>query len=302
MTLHQLKIFTVVARHLNVTAAADELRIAQPSVSKQVMVLEKEFGTQFHIKVGHKIELTKVGRLFLQDALALLSQAEKLREKFDCRSAAAKAATLTVGGSYNPSTTLLPSAIARFKKQHPLVQLALKTDTKRAIELMVLNGEVEIAAVNNPPQSPDLVMELLRREKLVAFVPRHHRLAKNRSLAIADLARIPLVIRGEKDGGMTATEEILKRIESQGVTLRIAARCESPEAVKAAVRNNMGLGLLFEGLVMHDARRGDFKILKIRGLSLVGQSFLIYHREKPLSQNARDFLGLLRQQRRRPRS
>jgi DNA-binding transcriptional LysR family regulator len=60
----------------------------------------------------------------------------------------------------------------------------------------------------------------------------------------------------------------------------------------------MGVGLLFEGFVRHDVRRGDFKILKITWLNLVGQSYIIYHKEKPLSQNAQDLLALLRKQRR----
>ena len=299
MTLHQVRIFMVVAKHLNTRAAAEELHIAQPSVSKQLRILENEFRVKFHVKVGRKIELTKEGRLFLKDAQALLSQAEKLRERFNCLSPADKAGSLTIGGSYNPSATFLPSALAVFEKSHPVVQLSIKTDTKRAIERMVVNGEVDIAAVNNPPQSPDLVMEPFRRERLLAFAPPNHSLARRGSLTISDIARIPLVIRGEREGGLTATEEILREIQNQGVEIKIAMRCHSPEAVKTAVRNNMGVGLLFEGLVMHDAKRGDFKILKIRGLNLVSQSFIIYRREKPLSANARDFLELLRKQRRK---
>ena len=298
MTLHQLRIFTIVARHLNTRAAAEELHIAQPSVSKQVATLEKEFGVKFHIKVGRRIELTKEGQLFLKDAQALLCRSENLTNKFSGISVVQKTAPLRVGGSYSPCATFLPLVLAGFKESHPLVHLVLKTDSKRALERMVLNGAVEIAVVNNPPQSPGLAAEFLGREKLLAFAPPNHPLARRGSLTISDLTRTPLVIRGDKDAGMTATEEILKEIETQGVQLKIAMRCESPEAVKAAVRNNMGLGLLFEGLIMHDVRRGDFKVLNIRELKLVAQRCIIYHKDKPLSANARAFLDLLRQQRR----
>lgn len=91
----------------------------------------------------------------------------------------------------------------------------------------------------------------------------------------------------------------LRKIENQGVQVRIALRCESPGAVKAAVRKKMGLGLLFEELVKHDAERGDFKILKIKGLNLFGQSCIVYHRKKLLSSHAQDFLALLRQRSRK---
>lgn len=131
----------------------------------------------------------------------------------------------------------------------------------------------------------------------MAFVLPNDPLAKRSSLTLSDLARTPLVIRGEREGGMSTTEEILREIENQGSGVRIAVRCESPGAVKAAVRKRMGLGLLFEELVTHDAKRGDFKILKIKGLNLVSQSCIVYHKKRPLSPDARDFLDLMRRRR-----
>lgn len=297
MTLHQLVIFTVVARHLNIRAAAQELRIAQPSVSKQLRGLENEFRTKFHLKVGRNIALTNEGRLFLKEAEALVFEAERLKKKFSGSPHSDRCGALTVGGSYNPSATFLPDVLALFKRTHPHVQLSLKTDTKRVIERMVSNGDVEIAAVSNPTRSADLVMELFRREKLLAFVLPSHPLAKKMSLTAAELARAPLVIRADTDSGMSATEEILRELENHGVALNIAVRCQSPEAVKASVRKHMGVGFLFEGLITADVERGDFKILKVRDLELVGQSFIVYHRERPLSQYAQEFLELLRRKR-----
>lgn len=115
MTLHQLKIFVVAARRLSLTAAAEELRIAQPSVSQQLRLLEEEFGKKFHRKIGRSIELTEQGWLFLKDAEKVLAQVEKLREKFTNTGKSAPGA-LTVGGTYGPAAILLPSALAIFKK------------------------------------------------------------------------------------------------------------------------------------------------------------------------------------------
>ncbi|MBI4523530.1 MAG: LysR family transcriptional regulator [Deltaproteobacteria bacterium] len=301
MTLHQLEIFVVVAKHLNLRAAAEELRISQPSVFKQVGALEREFGIKFHSKGRRGIALTGEGRVFLQDAETILSLTDGIRKKFR-RANMSGAGSLTVGGSHNPSANLLPSTLALFEKAQPQVDLTLRTDAKRIVERWVLDGEVEIAVVNNPAKSPDLVMEPLQREPLVAFAPVDHPLAGRNRLTVFDLAHTPLVIRGERGAGLSATEEIIQKIENDGIKLKIAVRCESPEAVKAAVRKNMGLGLLFEGLVTHDAERGDFRILKIQGLSLTGQSFIVYRKDRQLSTHAEVFLGLLRRQIETPRA
>lgn len=298
MTLHQLRIFVLVAKHLNIGAAAAELHIVPPSVSKQLTALEKQFNRLFHVRVGHKIELTQEGRLFLQHAEALVEQADRLEENFHGDPPAPNS-SLTVGGSPNPSATFLPSALARFKRKHPRVALTLKTGSKPAIEQMVIRGELDIGAVNNAPRSQDVVKEPFRREKLMAFVFHNHRLAKRPSLDIAELSEIPLVIMGQIQDGLSATEEILSTVKGSGLKLNIAMHCQSPYAVRAAVKNGMGIGLLFEGLIVAAIQRGAFKSVKIKGLNLVGQSYIFYHKHAALSEAARNFLELLRQERRK---
>ncbi|MCZ6625593.1 MAG: LysR substrate-binding domain-containing protein, partial [Deltaproteobacteria bacterium] len=132
--------------------------------------------------------------------------------------------------------------------------------------------------------------------KLVLFAPGNHRLAKRRGLTLSDIAEAPLIIRGGT-GEKGKTDEILKKIEKRRLKFNIVMRCESSEAVKVAVRKKMGLGILYWDTVEAEVRRGDFKIIKSAGLPLEGTSFIIYHRKRPLSSDARDFLRLLQQQR-----
>ena len=69
MTLHQLKVWTAVAKRLSITKAADELHIRQPSVTQQIKLLEKEYRLKlYEINFGRGIELTLAGRLFLKYA------------------------------------------------------------------------------------------------------------------------------------------------------------------------------------------------------------------------------------------
>ncbi len=80
MTLHQLKIWTTVAKHQSMTKAADELRIRQPSVTQQIKLLEREYGLNLYTFNGRGIELTPAGRLLLKYAkktLLLVDNIEK---------------------------------------------------------------------------------------------------------------------------------------------------------------------------------------------------------------------------------
>jgi hypothetical protein len=82
MTLHQLSIWVVVAKHLNVTKTADELHIRQPSVSQQIKCLENDSGLKLYkVNTGKGIELTQAGKLMLKYAKKILFQVETLEKK-----------------------------------------------------------------------------------------------------------------------------------------------------------------------------------------------------------------------------
>ncbi len=82
MTLHQLEVWIVVAKHQNVSKTADELHIRQPSVSQQIKSLENEFGIELYKAYpGKGIELTQAGKLLLKYAKLIHLQVKTLESK-----------------------------------------------------------------------------------------------------------------------------------------------------------------------------------------------------------------------------
>ena len=82
MTLHQLKIWTIVAKHLSMTKAANELHIRQPSVTQQIKLLEREYRLKlYEINGGRGIELTPKGKILLKYAKKTLLQVDNLMKE-----------------------------------------------------------------------------------------------------------------------------------------------------------------------------------------------------------------------------
>jgi DNA-binding transcriptional LysR family regulator len=297
MNLNQIRLFAAVAKHLNVTKTSQALHVTQSSISHQLARLQREFGAKLYTKVNGGIELTDAGRLFLSETTAILLQLEELKGKFAAPPSASGVEALTVGGNYGPSALILPKLLAAFKKSHPSAQLTIRTADRSTIESLVIDCEVDLALVTGPSTSSSIAMEPYRQERLVAFAPSNHPLARKKQLTLSDLARTPLVIRSGKGGGSTAAA-ILKLIESHGLKPNIVLRCESPEAVKEAVRRKMGVGLLYQDTMEADFKEGKFRKIRLPGVSLKNTSYIIYHARRPLSANARDFLLLLRHSRR----
>ena len=294
MILNQVRIFAAVAKHLNLSQTSRELRMSQPGVTQHLKLLEKEYGAKLYHRNGRGIELTEEGHQFLRDSEPFLLQADRLEGRLKDRPLEKEVGSLTVGGSHGPSASFLPSLVAVFKESHPRTHLIFRTNSSETIEQLVLNLEVEIALVANPFKSPRITVEPYRQERILAFASVEHPLARGRrKMTLEEFARAPLVLRQAKKG-MGSVEKIVNRIEGRGFRPNITLRCESPEAVKAAVKKKMGLGILCQDIVAPDIKRGDFKIIKVPELDMESHTFIIYHNERSLSSNAQDFLALLR--------
>jgi len=82
MTLHQLRIFESVARHLNITRASQELHMSQPAVSQQLKLLEEQCETRFVVRTNQGVELTERGRAFLDAIRPIVARVENVESIF----------------------------------------------------------------------------------------------------------------------------------------------------------------------------------------------------------------------------
>jgi DNA-binding transcriptional LysR family regulator len=296
MTMDRFKVFAAAARYRSVTRASEELYITQPAVTKQLKALERDYNTNLYRRMGRGIELTEEGQVFLGKVKTILRNYDSLTQTWMVNRSAAKAETLTVGGSYSPSAVLLPSLLARFKKSHPQVDLNLRTDNRLTIERLILKGEVELAIINNPPSNDHLAMEPFLTEPWAAFVASDHPLAGKNQLTWEDLGRIGFIMR-RPVGSPSLSREFIRSLKDQGVTLKAVMHCQSPEAVKVAVSRRVGVGILFKDVISDSLKKGEFKELKLPVKEQYGKSFIVYHKTRPRSRLAQGFLTLLRQQR-----
>jgi DNA-binding transcriptional LysR family regulator len=290
MLLGRIELFVAVAKHQNLGKTAREMHVSASSVCQQLKFLENEFGVKLYKKNKGGIELTGAGESLLRTASEVLNQLENLKKTLNHDSEVA-VQSLTIGGTYNPSQKYLPSAIATFQKTHPDVKVKFLTADGPSIDKLIRESEVDIAIMHSPTESSDFQMEHFAADNLTFFAHPMRPLAKKKRLFLQDLSQTPLIVRE----GRGATEKMLKYLTCSGITVNVALRCASPDAVKAAVREKMGLGLLFYNLIEEDIKRKDLKILKFPGLpKLVGNSYIVYTKNKPLSCAANDFLALLR--------
>ena len=291
MLLNQIELFVTVARNQNLGRTAREIHVSASSVCQRLKSLENDLGVKLYNKKKEGIELTGAGQTVLTTASEVLNQLDTLRKTLNHNSEKA-VESLTIGGTYNPSAKYLPSAIAEFQKTHPDVKATFLTSDRANIQKSVRESEVDIAIIQSPSESSDLNLEHYTVDNLTFFAHPTHPVAKKKKLDLEDLAETPVVVRE----GRGTTQKILKQLlECRGLTLNVTLRCASPDAVKEAVRRKTGVGILFYNQIEQDVKRKALKILNFSGLpKLVGNSYIVYSKSKPLSSAANDFLNLVR--------
>src|SRR5215470_15965546 len=294
MTFRQFAAFAEVAKQLNITKAAQALRMSQPSLSKHLKCLEEDYKIKLFTRYAKGIRLTNEGHEFIRDIEPILAQLEKFNQRYRLHSAELTNRRLNVGGTYGPASGILPSALAVFKKNHPKVDVTLRSNSNAVIRELLLKGELEVAICSRAPKSSLLCAETYVPLKLVAFAAKHDPVSKKKELTLSDLENIPLFIRSSS-GGQSTTDLMMNEVRKQGYKVNIAMRCESPQAIMTAVSQRLGIGFLYYDAVKAAVERGSFKIIQIRGLNMEGQTYIVYNNERPLSPNAQEFLKLLRQ-------
>ncbi|HNY42433.1 MAG TPA: LysR family transcriptional regulator [Bryobacteraceae bacterium] len=195
--LRQLEYFCAVARTGSFTRAAEELGIAQPSLSEQIARLEQGLGAALFERLNRRIELTPLGEAILGKAQALLEDAAALPEHFE-RAREGVHGPLRVGAI----PTILPYYLAPLLKGFTVrfqdVDLHVREGTTAELVQQVLDGMLDVAVVSLPVEGAALVMKELFREPLHLAVPDGHPLAVAEKVQLRRLSEERLLIL--KDG------------------------------------------------------------------------------------------------------
>jgi DNA-binding transcriptional LysR family regulator len=295
MDLQQLAMFAAVARHGNLTKASEELGSSEPTVSRYLKSLQDHYGTQFLRRVSKGVEVTPEGEAFLRRITPILEQVSALQITFKSSLAQDAHRILRVGGTFSASAELLPRLLAGMRRRHPGAEFAMRARTSDQLERLVVLSLMDLAVTAREAPSADLVSEPFLQEKVVLFVRSNHRLANKAQLTAGDLLKEPFVLRG----GLGASGVTVKAIEKlrDGAAVKIGMYCDGPAAIKAAVRQKLGVGVVLAYAIRSEVASGEFKILKVPGLDFAGQSYIVYSKQRLLSPIAQEFLEMLRAER-----
>ena len=199
MELRHLRYFVALAEELNFTRAAKKLRLAQPSLTRQIRNLEDELGVRLLDRTRNGVILTGQGRFFLSHARRLVAlSVETVRAVQQFRNN--DSGHLNIGYIPRFDSDLLPLTLAEFQETRPEISITLR-DMSPADQFRALEGrtmDIGFPGLRPEDAGPALNWRCVARHDVLAILPVHHVLAGRRAVDIEELKNLPFVAMSEQ--------------------------------------------------------------------------------------------------------
>jgi DNA-binding transcriptional LysR family regulator len=292
--LPHLETFAQAAELGSFTAAAKALGLSQAAVSQRIQELEQTLNVSLFRRERGRAFLTEAGQRLYPYTQQIQSLHEEARHQLTGRKAALRG-ELTLAASSIPGEHLLPALLSAFRRRHPHIRIRATVADSSAVLTAVEHSRVNLGFVGMKADLPNLEFRKFACDALVLVVNRRHPWRRRRQVALTDLCQQPLVLREAGSGSRWCLEQALERAGVAPSSLHIALELGSNEAIKEAVLRGSGAAVLSKHAVKKELRSGALHALKVAGLCLKRDIFVVWERRRVLPIAARLLLDALEQ-------
>ena len=288
LTLRQLQCFSAVAKNLSYTKAAQELHLTQPAVSMQIRQLEQQAGHALTEQFGKQVHLTEAGEEVYRYARSILNQVNEMDDVLD-RLKGFSGGRLRIA-AISSANYFAPKLLGTFQQRFPDVSVSMDVTNQKAVLALVLDNEVDMAIMGQPPKDSQVVAIPFMENPLVIVAAPEHRLAKRKRIQLKELENEVFLTREPGSGTRGAMERFFRQ---QKLKLTTGMGMGSLSSIKQGVQANLGLGLLPRDAAQVELQIGRLVELKVKGLPIRRHWYVVLHKGKRLSLAAEEFRSLL---------
>lgn len=242
MAVSKYEIFIKVVELQSYTKAAEQLNYTQSGVSHAISAMEEEFGFPLLIRSRSGVRLTPDGERVLPAIRGIVNSTEQLNQIVSAVKGL-NAGTVRVGAFTSVAVHWLPGMIKQFQRDYPNVDFQLLNGDYHDIEQWLASGSIDLGFVNLPMQG-DCPCIPLGEDRLLAVLPKDHRLANRERFPLEELEKEPFI------GLLESSDHDARRVmEQAGVKPNIKFTTKDDYAIIAMVENGLGISIMPELLL-----------------------------------------------------
>jgi LysR family nitrogen assimilation transcriptional regulator len=256
--LQRLDFFVRVCEAGSFSRAAAEVGLSQPSLSRQMRLLELELGQPLLERTGRGIILTESGHAFLPNARAILDLAQQARDQLGDLQAS-PAGRVTIGLPPRLARSLTLPIVQFFRTQFPRVALSIQEGLTIHLREWLLAGRLDAALLFDPQASPQLTFKVMKREPLFLVASREGPSIPSKIHARA-LSEYPLILPPEPHSLRVLLDSVMK---PYGKVLQPIVEIGSAQTLVILVKRGIGHTILPEGALSVYTEDGDIQVSRI---------------------------------------
>jgi LysR family hca operon transcriptional activator len=249
LELRHLRYFVAVAEARSLKLAAEErLFTTQPSLSRQIRDLESEVGVSLLLRSARGVELTPAGRIFLDHARLMLSQAEIAIQSARQLANPTKP-YFALGFMIGHESTWLPEVLQLLRDELPNIHVVISTQNSPQLAEAISQGIIDVAFLRKEDGGSELEFKLLIKEPLEVFLPKDHRLARQTAIRVQEIiGETFLSVSGSAltvSGKAPALRVTIDRyLEESGINIRPSHEVDNLGGIMSLIASTGGVALL----------------------------------------------------------
>lgn len=273
-TLRQLQIFLAVAKHENISRAAQSLHMSQSAASEALLNLEHTYDISLFDRVRNKLTLNAIGRTMRKEAESLLAHCQNFEQMLREHE---EVGHLKVGASFTIGNHLATRYLAGYLEKYPDAEVQLDIANTPDVVAKVLNYEVDIGMIEGEARHRELDIIPWREDELVVFCAAGHPLARKKKLKTRDVREAAWILREPDSGARRTFERALGRLFTE---INIYLELKHNEAIKNAVESGLGIGCLSRIVLEPNFAHGDLVPLQLPLRDMGRRFYFVLPRER----------------------
>lgn len=289
MDLRQLEYFVAVVEHGSISRAAVALNLAQPSVSRQIALLEEELGQRLLDRTGRGVAATAAGETLLSHARTMLNSASQalsdLKEMH-----AEPVGSVVVGLPHRVAASLAVPLIREFRRRLPHALLSVVEGLSLSLREGMIAGRIDLGLMFDPAPTPLLSYEPLMRESMLLVAPKGYRLPSR--IGLSALADFPLVLPGTHNPIRSLVDAVLL---PRKIRLNVVAEVGAVHTALSVVEEGLACSILPDSALNLAGARTGIQSAPIGPPAIRNQLVLAMPRARPANRLIAETAKLLRE-------
>ena len=245
MDLKQLEYYVTVIEKGSFSRAAIALHLAQPSVSRQIALLEHELGQRLLERTGRGVTATEAGLALLGHARVMIDSAAQA--KFQIKEMSTEpTGKIVLGLPHRVASSLSVPLIDAFRKQLPRAMISVVEGLSLSLREGLISGRIDMGLLFDPAPTPLLSYETLMREKLLLVTPKSFMLKKQVSLS--DLTQFQMILPAAPNPIRSLVDAVLL---PKKIVLNVIAEVGAVHTALQLVEHGVGCAILPESAIPH---------------------------------------------------